>query len=64
MLLICPAKVSPRCIKVRSAHNRSAATKESICPFCAEELAKHPELKQDTLQSILKGKDNGRTRRA
>lgn len=57
MLLICIARVSTKCIKIRSAHDRSGRSKDCICSFCAQWMREHPEQKNSSedLASILKG---------
>lgn len=60
MLLICTAKVSLSCTPTRSAHTRSAGTKDCICPSCANVLRNDPSLKDVSLASILKGKGNAK----
>jgi hypothetical protein len=64
MLLLCSQKISPKCIKVRSGHDRSARSTDSICPFCAEALRSNPELKNRSLQSILEDNKDVKPRRA
>jgi hypothetical protein len=64
MLLLCSHNVSPKCVKVRSGHDRSARTTDSICPFCAEALRINPELKDRSLQSILEDKNARPSRRS
>lgn len=63
MLLICKARVSINCIKIRSAHNRSAMTKDCICPHCAQAIRDNPSLKEKSLEDVLKGMDDARANR-
>lgn len=62
MLLICTARVSVKCIRIRSAHDQSARSKDCVCTFCALELKSHPEKRDDgnSLASILKGSDDAK----
>ena len=61
MLILCRSNVSIKCQRISSKHGTSAKTIEGMCRFCQAELRTHPDLKrEDTLESILKGNDNGR----
>lgn len=66
MLLICKAKVSHRCIRIQSRHGYSAATKDCICPNCADVLRRRLEEAKDSgkdIASILEGSGDAKTKR-
>lgn len=55
MLLLCKARKSPKCQRVRSAHNRSAYTFDCICPACQDWLQRHqqPVTTKSDLDTLL-----------
>lgn len=57
MLLICTLNLSPRCMKTRSNHDRSAGTRPSPCPWCRAIAIQSPALRETTLAEILGGRD-------
>ena len=61
MILICTARVSPRCIKTDVKHGHGAATKERVCPFCSAAMNMNPKLREKYNASVLKGTGNGET---
>lgn len=62
MILICTANVVAECIRTQSRHDKSAATKPTICRVCVAAMNHNPSLREKYNASVLKGVEDGEPR--